>query len=420
MSDETPPGTSPLDVERQRLRAQGYNDTEISQILVSRALGDGAAPTGAPPHPQGVLSNVLSSVVAVAGYAGGLFTTIRHDVATILDRSAPATARTGAFVAVAIKAVVIGVLVFAGWQEWQQHIIAATAIADSQARKIRAEECSARMKAAIDTMPMDQLMNGGADSIQKDCDPTYAARAKACDDKFQTVLATIETLDLKDKDPGTTIKTSIEKYKSECTVTNAQQAAATTAFEKRNDKIEKIKAALADFKKSQAAAPAPAASATPMNQANLSPVEKVQGSPVQAWQIAEAGNKGDAIKAYKLARQRAAEVEANPDLSDPLNASEAFTSLAWRALFAREFSVALDASERSIKLRPRDLAPLINQAHALMFLGRNEEAKSIYLKERGATVNGKPWAQVIFEDFAALRKAGITNPLMAEIEAALK
>ena len=33
------PRSSPLDAEREKLRKAGYNETEISQILVARALG---------------------------------------------------------------------------------------------------------------------------------------------------------------------------------------------------------------------------------------------------------------------------------------------------------------------------------------------------------------------------------------------
>jgi hypothetical protein len=144
MSEGTPPGPSPLEAERQRLRAQGYSDAEISQILVARALGGGGGPTGAPTQPQGAFSNVLNSIVAVASYAGGIFTTIRHDVATMLDRSAPTGARGGAFTAVAIKGIVIALLIFAGWQEWQQHIISQTQIAASQAEKLKAEADAAQ------------------------------------------------------------------------------------------------------------------------------------------------------------------------------------------------------------------------------------------------------------------------------------
>lgn len=59
-----------------------------------------------------------------------------------------------------------------------------------------------------------------------------------------------------------------------------------------------------------------------------------------------------------------------------------------------------------------------NRAHALMFLGRTDEARAIYLAHRGEQINGKTWEQQTLADFAELRKAGLTNPLMDEIEKA--
>ena len=60
-----------------------------------------------------------------------------------------------------------------------------------------------------------------------------------------------------------------------------------------------------------------------------------------------------------------------------------------------------------------------NRAHALMFLDRVDEARSLYLQYRAEKdVQGKkPWETVILGDFAELRKAGLTHPLMDEIEA---
>src|SRR5271157_1957267 len=106
------PKASQVDAERERLRKQGYTKTEISQILIARAVG-GGAPQSHGPLPQGVLSNVLGSVVAVGGYAAGLFTTIGHDVATMLDASSKASARSGAFASLLFKAAIIGVVGFA-------------------------------------------------------------------------------------------------------------------------------------------------------------------------------------------------------------------------------------------------------------------------------------------------------------------
>jgi hypothetical protein len=53
-----------------------------------------------------------------------------------------------------------------------------------------------------------------------------------------------------------------------------------------------------------------------------------------------------------------------------------------------------------------------------MFLGRIDEARALYLKYRGQkdVLDGKSWGALILADFADLRKAGLSNPLMDEIE----
>ncbi len=128
--------SNPLAAERERLRQVGYTEAEISQIMVARAVGGGASHQALP---QGMLSSVLGSLVAVGGYVAGLFTTIRHDVTTMLDASSKASARSGAFVSLLFKAVVIGVLGFAAWQEWQIHVVNAPITAAAQAQKAAAE-----------------------------------------------------------------------------------------------------------------------------------------------------------------------------------------------------------------------------------------------------------------------------------------
>ena len=71
-----------------------------------------------------------------------------------------------------------------------------------------------------------------------------------------------------------------------------------------------------------------------------------------------------------------------------------------------------------IALAPDQIWLYTNRAHALMFLGRVDEAREVYLQYRGTKdVQGeKSWETVILDDFAALRKAELTNPLMDEIE----
>lgn len=60
-----------------------------------------------------------------------------------------------------------------------------------------------------------------------------------------------------------------------------------------------------------------------------------------------------------------------------------------------------------------------NRAHALMFMEHDEEAKALYVVHKGEPVSGadnKLWEQNIAEDFAKLREAGLTSPMMGDIE----
>jgi uncharacterized protein (DUF697 family) len=127
------PAASPLDAERERLREAGYTDAEISQILIARAAQQ---PAGAG---QGVMSSALSSVVAVGSHARSVIPSFRKDVATIFDGAATASARAGATASLIIKAVVILVLGYAAWQEWNQHIISGPEIARQQAIEAKAK-----------------------------------------------------------------------------------------------------------------------------------------------------------------------------------------------------------------------------------------------------------------------------------------
>ena len=149
---EDKPAPSPLDAERARLRQDGYSDVEISQILIARASGGSQQSTGA--GSQGVFSNVLSSLIAVAAHARAVMPSFKKDFETIFDGAAPASSRAGASVSLAIKAVVIAVLGYAAWQEWNRHIISETEIARIQVRKLHAEECSARVKLYAEAAPL--------------------------------------------------------------------------------------------------------------------------------------------------------------------------------------------------------------------------------------------------------------------------
>ena len=74
-------------------------------------------------------------------------------------------------------------------------------------------------------------------------------------------------------------------------------------------------------------------------------------------------------------------------------------------------------------LLPDNLMIETNWAQALMFLEGGEESAPylahLYLAHKGKPISGqdgKLWEDVIVEDFAEFRKAGLTHPMMSEVE----
>ena len=82
------------------------------------------------------------------------------------------------------------------------------------------------------------------------------------------------------------------------------------------------------------------------------------------------------------------------------------------------FARALEAADQAILASPNKIWLYTNRSHALMFIGRVDEARALYLQYRGQkNVEGeKTWEIVVLEDFAELRKGGLNHPLMDEIE----
>jgi tetratricopeptide (TPR) repeat protein len=87
-------------------------------------------------------------------------------------------------------------------------------------------------------------------------------------------------------------------------------------------------------------------------------------------------------------------------------------------VLAKDFAQALDAANQTIALAPEKVWLYTNRAHALMFLGRVDEARTLYLQHRDApkTEETPAWVDMVLFDFAEMRKAGLTHPLMDEIE----
>ena len=146
---------------------------------------------------------------------------------------------------------------------------------------------------------------------------------------------------------------------------------------------------------------------------------------LEELQIREAFTAGRYAEALKLQEALAAKVEAEETKRDGKPGEEtagALNNVAWSALSARDFTKALTAADRVHALLPDARIFEINRAHALMFMERGEEAKALYLAHKGKSMSEERkelWESVIIKDFAEFRKAGLTHPMMADIENAL-
>jgi tetratricopeptide (TPR) repeat protein len=138
-----------------------------------------------------------------------------------------------------------------------------------------------------------------------------------------------------------------------------------------------------------------------------------------AREAAGARRYSEALQLQEALAVKVEEVETTREGTAAKETAEALNNVAWYALFAREFTKALAAAERAHALLPDDLSIETNRAHALLFLEHGEDCKALYLAHKGKPLSeqeARLWEHVIAEDFAEFRKAGLTHPMMAEIE----
>jgi tetratricopeptide (TPR) repeat protein len=135
------------------------------------------------------------------------------------------------------------------------------------------------------------------------------------------------------------------------------------------------------------------------------------------------GKLDEALKAYRddlaIAERLAAIDPGNRQWQDDLQVSiSRIGEIAYNFILAHNFVEALEASNQAISLAPEAIWLYTNRAHALMFLNRTDEARVLYLKYRDMknVVCDRSWEASVLEDFTELRKAGLTDPLMDEIE----
>ena len=107
---------------------------------------------------------------------------------------------------------------------------------------------------------------------------------------------------------------------------------------------------------------------------------------------------------------------------DLTNAGEALNNLAFEFELKSQFGDALKSAElANSSTQGGSLLVQLNRANALMFLNRTDEAQNIYRRFHNQNdENGKKWEDDVLSDFAEFRKAGLSNPLMDEIDAQFK
>jgi tetratricopeptide (TPR) repeat protein len=100
--------------------------------------------------------------------------------------------------------------------------------------------------------------------------------------------------------------------------------------------------------------------------------------------------------------------------------AQALGGLSWILLLAGRPGEVLDATQEALALNPALQFVRTNRAHALLLLGRFDEAREIYLDVKDKPrPDGKTYASVVRDDFAELRKCGINVPEMPRVEALL-
>jgi tetratricopeptide (TPR) repeat protein len=86
----------------------------------------------------------------------------------------------------------------------------------------------------------------------------------------------------------------------------------------------------------------------------------------------------------------------------------------WYALLSNQAQQAADLAEAALKLDPSKSWIDVNRAHAYLFLGRYDDAKAIYLKQKdtGNAASGRITADIIRDEFALFRKLGLSIDAM--------
>jgi tetratricopeptide (TPR) repeat protein len=142
---------------------------------------------------------------------------------------------------------------------------------------------------------------------------------------------------------------------------------------------------------------------------------------VSADLLAGHGRRDEAFTVY-LRRLRACHAGivtsriTNRTIDDRNAAVDKIATLTRACLCDKDDEKTLAMAEAALELAPDAIALKLARAHALMFLGRRDEARALYGMVRDARIDAETTAgERLARDFAALRAAGRTHPLMEEI-----
>jgi tetratricopeptide (TPR) repeat protein len=123
------------------------------------------------------------------------------------------------------------------------------------------------------------------------------------------------------------------------------------------------------------------------------------------------------VERVEICRLRYASVQSDGNKSA---LAEALGVVSYHLLFANRSSDALAAAKEALSLDPSAAWIETNRAHALLFLGRFDEAEAVYLEHKDKPLSDtRNFAQAVKDDFVEFRKFGIDTPDMKRIEVLL-
>jgi tetratricopeptide (TPR) repeat protein len=124
-----------------------------------------------------------------------------------------------------------------------------------------------------------------------------------------------------------------------------------------------------------------------------------------------------AVEQVEICRLRYASVQSDGNKSD---LAKALGAVSYKLLFVRRSTDALAAATEALSLDPSAVWIETNRAHALLFLGRFDEARAVYLEHQDQPLSDtRNFAQAVRADFVEFRKFGIDTPEMKRIEVVL-